>query len=117
MKRIIGILLALLLVLTGLGNINYAQSDTSNEVHLNFTTEWAYPFPGDSFSNGMVAGRLQIFDAAINNSPDGTGDVAGASPVQRGPRRAAVRAPPAVPDRQARLFPQLHRYGEGPAVP
>ena len=77
MKRIIGVLIALLLVVTGFGNMSYALSETANEVFINFATEIGYQVQGNSFNNGEVAGRLQCFDAAINNPPDGAGDITG----------------------------------------
>ena len=55
-KKIIGIVLAGVLVASGLGGFAYAQAQPANEVYACFNTKWEYAVPGDTFTNKEVTG-------------------------------------------------------------
>lgn len=71
-KKIIGIILAAVLVAGGLGSFAYANEEPVNKVWANFSTQWYYDVPGDTFTNHEVTGR-QEWSAGLLNLPDGTG--------------------------------------------
>ncbi len=76
-KKIIGIILAAVLVAAGLGSFAHANPDPVNKVSAMFSTQWYYDVPGDSFMNGEVEGHEDFF-AQMENDPDGTeADVTG----------------------------------------
>ena len=76
-KKIIGIILAAVLVAAGLGTFAYANPEPVNKVSAMFSTQWNYDVPGDAFFNGEVEGREDFF-AQMQNDPDDTGaDVIG----------------------------------------
>jgi len=76
-KKIIGIILAAVLVAAGLGSFAYANPDPVNEVSAMFSTQWYYDVPGDNFTDHLVGGHEDFF-AQIENDPDETeADVTG----------------------------------------
>lgn len=71
MKSVFAILLAVVLVISGLGSVAYA-ADPVNEVGVGFGTEWIYSAPEDIFTNGEVIGG-KVWRVGMDNTPDETG--------------------------------------------
>jgi len=71
-KRMIGIVLAAVLVAGGLGSFAYAQEPV-NSVHADFCTNWYYAVPGDEFTGGDVeVNGKKEWHADLWNEPDET---------------------------------------------
>ena len=78
MRRIIAVMLAVVLVISGLGSVAYALDDNPvNEVEARFVTVLSYSPVGpgaDTFTNGdEISLFWKDWDAKMGNSPDGTG--------------------------------------------
>jgi hypothetical protein len=69
MKRIIAVLLAVVLVISGLGSVAYAQDPVSG-VELGFHTSWIYQPPGDIFtqSEEEVTGERKWFATLVEST-------------------------------------------------
>lgn len=72
MKKVIAIMLAVVLVVGGLGSFAYANPDPGNIVEAHFHAAWVYDVPGDTFTNGEVTGRGD-WHADMENALDDTG--------------------------------------------
>jgi len=71
MKRIITIILAVVLIVGGLGGVAYAE--TANQVQLGFHADWGYKSPRDTFTNGTVTGERHWAAAILESGQLVTG--------------------------------------------
>jgi hypothetical protein len=73
MKKIIGIVLAAVIVVGGLGGFVFAQGEPVNEVTATSRCFWLYDVPGDTFDNDEVTG-YKSWQSYTINQPDITGE-------------------------------------------
>jgi len=71
MKRILAIILAVVLIVGGLGGVAYAE--TANQVQLGFHADWGYKSPRDTFTNGTVTGERHWAAAILESGQLVTG--------------------------------------------